>query len=242
MSYLHFTSTEKYRNRVIQLGEQPNRVFDVGAIGLDNIKSLSLLSKEELSESLDFVLDSPYLLITFHPVTLESNTSEQQFKILLDTLDQYKDLKIIFTLPNADADGRIIIKLVEAYVKENNDRVRSFTSLGQLRFLSALKYASAVVGNSSSGIIEAPSFKIPTINIGDRQKGRIQAATVINAEPNPTSITSAMDEALSSTFKQMCSTTTNPYGEGDTAERIMKILKSHSTIKSLKKKFFDLAV
>jgi GDP/UDP-N,N'-diacetylbacillosamine 2-epimerase (hydrolysing) len=240
MSYLHFTSAENHRKRVIQLGEEPERVFNVGAIGLDNIVSLNLLSKKDLAISLDFPLDKPYMLVTFHPVTLENNTAEQQFQILLQALDYFKDMIIIFTLPNADADGRIIIKCINEYVSTHPLSARAFTSLGQLRYLSTIKHSALVVGNSSSGLIEVPSFNVPTVNVGDRQKGRLSGETVINADIQTESIIAAIEKSLSVDFKEKCKTAINPYGNGATAQKIMEILKSHPAIKSLKKPFFDL--
>lgn len=240
MSYLHFTSTETHRKRVIQLGETPDRVFNVGAIGLDNIAEMSLLSKAELSKEIGFDLEKPYLLVTFHPTTLEDNTAEKQFKALLHALDSFNDLNIIFTLPNADADGRIIIQLINEYVLENKLRAKSYTNLGQLRYLSAIKYSTAVIGNSSSGLIEVPSFKIPTVNIGDRQKGREQGKTVINAEVTHDSIVRAIKEALSNVHKEICANAENPYGEGNSRLKIINIIHQRSTSISLKKTFFDL--
>lgn len=240
MSYLHFASTETHRKRVIQLGEQPSRVFNVGAIGLDNVFGIDLLSKSDLSKSLDFDLDKPYLLVTFHPVTLEQNTAEQQFRNLLQALNFFKEVNVIFTLPNADTDGRIIIQLIKDYVAQNKERAKSFTSLGQLRYLSTIKYCAAVVGNSSSGLIEVPSFRIPTVNIGDRQKGRERGLTVIDAKPSCESIVSAIKKSLSDSFSQMCQNAENPYGKGETASRIIEILRQNMTLSSLKKTFFDI--
>ena len=180
MSYLHFTSTEEYRKRVIQLGENPNRVFNVGAMGVEEILNTNLLSKEELEKELDFKIDSKTALVTFHPVTLEENTSEEQFQNILDALDNFKDLKVIFTKANSDTDGRIINKMIDEYVIKNKGKAKAFTSLGQLKYYSTIKYTDFVLGNSSSGILEVPTFKKPTINIGDRQKGRIQAFSIIN--------------------------------------------------------------
>ncbi|MBU3090463.1 UDP-N-acetylglucosamine 2-epimerase (hydrolyzing), partial [Clostridium gasigenes] len=183
MSYLHFTSTEEYRKRVIQLGENPNRVFNVGAIGVENIVSLDLLEKREIEKSIGFTLDKPFGLVTFHPVTLENNTSEYQFRELLKALDEMDGMKFIITKANSDSDGRVINKMIDEYEKDNKDKIIAFTSMGYLRYLSAMKYCNSVIGNSSSGIIEAPSFNKPTINIGDRQKGRMQAESVINCNP-----------------------------------------------------------
>ena len=182
MSYLHFTSSDVYRKRVIQLGESPNRVFNVGAIGIDSIKSLKLLSLTDFEESIDFKLNQINVLITFHPVTLENASAKVQFKALLKSLDKLNETTLIFTKPNSDKDGGIIIELIDDYVSQNHEKAVCFTSLGQLRYLSALQYVNVVVGNSSSGIYEVPIFKKPTINIGDRQKGRIMPKSVINCE------------------------------------------------------------
>ena len=179
MSYLHFTSTEEYRNRVIQLGEDPERVFSVGAIGIENILNEKLMSKLELEKSINFVLDKPYAIVTFHPVTLEENNSKEQVKELLDSLDTFNDMKFIFTKANADSGGRVINEMIDNYVNSHENAV-AFNSLGLTRYLSALKYCTMVIGNSSSGLLEVPSFGIPTINIGDRQKGRLQADSIIN--------------------------------------------------------------
>lgn len=241
MSWLHFTSTEEYRQRVIQLGEDPNRVFSVGAIGIENIKEMPLMTKSELEQSLQIELKVPLLLVTFHPVTLENNTSTVQFEALLEALEDYKEGTIIFTKSNADTDGRIINKMIDDYVKKKPENAIAFISMGQIRYLSALKIADVVMGNSSSGIIEAPSFNVPTINIGDRQKGRIQAKSVLNCEPDKESIKSTLKRALSEEFKQKLFDVNNPYGVGNVSEKILSIIKNtlQSTI-SLKKNFYDL--
>lgn len=192
MSHLHFTSTEEYRKRVIQLGEEPKRIFKVGEIGLDNIRRLKLLSKIELEKRLDFKFNKHNLLVTFHPVTLEYKTSGTQFKNLLNEIDKLKDTNIIFTKSNADTYGRIINQMIDNYVKENSDKSKAFTSMGQLLYLSTMKYVDGIVGNSSSAIIESPSFKIGAINIGDRQKGRIKAKNVIDCEPTACLIASIL--------------------------------------------------
>jgi GDP/UDP-N,N'-diacetylbacillosamine 2-epimerase (hydrolysing) len=239
MAYLHFTSTEIYRKRVIQLGENPMRVFNVGAIGLDNIQTLKLLTIKELCNSLNFKTEQPYLLVTFHPVTLESISSEKQFVELLQALLKFPDLQVIFTLPNADTDGRKIIEMIQTFVAIDEKKYVAFTRLGQLRYLSAMKHAAAVVGNSSSGIIEAPSFGIPTVNIGDRQKGRAKVDTVIDCENDEKSIILAIKMAISEDFQAKCKTIENIYGDGKTTQRIMKTLKNQGEIE-LKKSFFDL--
>ena len=240
MAFLHFTSAEAYRRRVIQLGESPERVFNVGAIGLDNIKSLALLNREELSKALEHDFTKPTVLITYHPVTLEQNTAEYQINELLAAFDEFPDLQIIFTLPNADANGRIIIEKIKSYVAENERRAKYFVNLGQLRYLSSLQFVSAVVGNSSSGILEVPSFKIPTVNIGDRQTGRLKAESVIDAANDKSAIVEAIKRGLSEDFKTVCETAANLYGDGNTAPRILQILKRLNNINSLKKSFYDL--
>jgi len=241
MSYLHFTSTEDYRRRVIQLGEDPKRVFNVGALGIENIKRMQLLSKDDLESNISFKLDKPYLIVTFHPVTLEDNTAQIQFGELLNALDRFNKVKVIFTKSNSDTNGRIINKMIDDYVGIRSDRAVAFTSLGQVKYLSALKYAAAVVGNSSSGIIEAPSFKIPTVNIGDRQKGRIQAGSVINCKPACDNIVEAINQALNSNFTKSLELITNPYGEGNVSQEMVAIIKSiFSQGINIKKKFYDL--
>lgn len=242
MSYLHFTSTDEYRKRVIQLGENPDRVFNVGAIGIENIKNMKLLSKKELEESINFNLDKKYALVTFHPTTLENNTSENQFKNLLDAIIEIKDLNIIFTKANSDTDGRIINKMIDEFIIKDIEKYISFTSMGSLRYLSAMKYCSVVIGNSSSGIIEAPSFKVPTINIGDRQKGRIQASSVINCEPNKEDIKNAINKGMSEDFLESIKYIKNPYGEGEVSDKIINKIKHflYDDKINLKKKFYDL--
>ncbi|MBU5676666.1 UDP-N-acetylglucosamine 2-epimerase (hydrolyzing) [Alkaliphilus sp. MSJ-5] len=240
MSYLHFTSTEEYRQRVIQLGENPSRVFNVGAIGIESIKSINLLSKEEFEKSINFKLGKMTALVTFHPVTLENNTSENQFKNLLDVLDEVPDLKIIFTKSNSDTNGRIINKMIYDYVEKNKNKAVAFDSLGQLRYLSAMKYIDVVVGNSSSGIIEAPSFSIPTVNIGDRQKGRIQGRTIINCNSTKKEIYDSLLKALSLGFKEKIKDNINPYGHGNVSDKILcQIKKSLNHGIDLKKIFYD---
>jgi len=242
MSHLHFVATKEYRNRVIQLGEQPNTVFNVGGLGIDNIKKLKLLSKEEFEKSIDFKLNKKNILVTFHPVTLENNTSEEQFVELLAAIDTLEDTNIIFTKANSDTNGRIINKLIEEYVSNNIGKSVEFTSLGQLRYLSALQYVDAMVGNSSSGLAEAPSFKIGTINIGDRQKGRIKAKSVIDCEPNRESITKAFEKLYSTEFQTLLERVENPYGDGGASKKIVNIIKNTDTKNLLMKSFFDIDI
>lgn len=240
MSYFHFTSTEDYRKRVIQLGEGPDRVFNVGAIGLDNIVRSKLLSKSELESEIGLKLNSRNLLCTFHPVTLESQTSVQQVTSLFKVLSQLDETNIIFTKSNADTDGRVINQLIDEFVQKDVDRYKSFVSLGQLRYLSAMQYVDAVIGNSSSGIIEAPSFGIGTVNIGNRQKGRIKSELVIDCEPTEIGIAAALKTLYSSEFMRLQKSATNPYGDGQTSSRIVKILKDRCFNQTTQKKFYDL--
>lgn len=242
MSWLHFTATEDYRNRVIQLGEHPARVFNTGAPGLDNIRQLPLLAKSELEKALEFPLGKHNLLITFHSVTLEQATAQQQFAQLLQALDDLKDTHLIFTMPNADTDGRIIMQQINDYVAQHHHKARAFTSLGQLKYLSALQYVDAVVGNSSSGLIEAPSFKIATVNIGDRQKGRIMAESVISCPPEHEAIRAAIQKALSPAFKTVLARVQNPYGQAGASTRIKEILKSADLSAELKKTFYNVPI
>lgn len=242
MSYLHFTSCEAYRKRVIQLGEAPNRVFNVGALGIENIKYQKRLSLEELEDSLNFKLSGRFAVITFHPVTLEDNTAEEEFNQLLEALDCLPNLKVIFTKANADSGGLCINRMIDNYVEKHSDRCISAFSLGMTRYLSALQYASVVIGNSSSGIIETPSFRVPTVNIGDRQKGRIQAKNIINCTPEKSKIYQSITKALSKEFREYIKDTNNPYGDGEVSEKILNIIKSylsHEKIE-LKKAFYNL--
>lgn len=241
MSYLHFTSTEEYKNRVIQLGEDPDRVFNVGAIGIESIKTLKLLGKEELEENIEFEFGKKTVMVTFHPVTLEENTSAEQFGELLLALDKLQDTKFIFTKANSDTDGRIINKMIDDYVNKNKEKSVAFTSMGQLRYLSALQYTDLVIGNSSSGIVEVPSFNIPTINIGDRQKGRTQSDTVINCEPTIDSIIEAINFGFSDEFRKKIRRSKNIYGDGNVTGRILYVIKdSLGKGIDIKKKFYDL--
>lgn len=241
MSHIHFPSTESYRKRIIQLGENPENVFNVGALGIENINKLSLLNKAEFEKSINFKLDKKvHCLVTFHPVTLERSTSEEQVNQLLEALDNLKDTKFIFTKANSDTYGRIINKKLEEFVENNPEKAVLFTSLGQLRYLSALKHVDIVVGNSSSGLLEVPSFKKATINIGDRQKGRIQAESVINCEPKQENITQAIAEALSKEFKSMLQDVKNPYEQPSPSKSILSIIKSKNLENLIKKKFHDI--
>lgn len=240
ISALHFTSTEAYRQRVIQLGEQPERVFNVGAIGLDNFKSLKLLSKEELEEDLKITFNQFNYLVGFHPETLSNQSVEEQFEALLQVIDIQTDSFFIFTKANADTNGRIINQMMEAYVTTHSEKAALFSSLGTLRYLSAMKQVTAVVGNSSSGIVEAPFAPTATINIGDRQKGRIQAESIINCNANKEDIISAFNIAKSEEFRKKIEEVINPYGNGTASTQIMKILRSLSLDRLSHKTFYDI--
>ena len=219
MSYLHLASTEEYRKRIIQLGEDPKRVYNTGALGVENVINVKCLSKKDLSKELNFELDKPYGVVTFHPVTLENNSTIAQLNELLKVMHNHQEMKFIIT--------------------KENDNCLVVSSLGTLKYFSAIKYSEVVIGNSSSGIVEAPSFNKPTINIGDRQKGRIQAESVINCKPEEKDIEKALQKALKFNKKVI-----NPYGNGKTSDMMVKIIKNAFYGKDidLKKKFYDLKV
>ena len=240
MSHLHFTATEEYKNRVIQLGEHPSRVFDVGGMGIENIKRLKLLTRDEFEKSIEFKLNKKNILVTFHPVTLENSTAKEQFQELLDAIDELEETNIIFTKANSDTDGRVINQMIDEYVSKNSHKSIGFTSLGQLRYLSALQFVDVVVGNSSSGLTEAPSFKIGTINIGDRQKGRIKAESVIDCKSDKVSILEAFDKLYSVEFQNSLSNIKNPYGDGCASQKIVEVLKNVNLGNILKKSFYDI--
>lgn len=238
MAHLHFTATEEYRRRVIQLGEDPDRVFNFGAAAIDGIRNLKLLSRPELEQAMGFFFGERNLLVTFHPVTLEAGTAGQQFGELLATLDDFPEARIIFTMPNADTGGRVIRSMIEAYVEAHPERAKAYDSLGQLCYFSVMRQVDAVVGNSSSGLIEAPSFHIGTINIGDRQKGRVKAASVIDCEPVRESIRNAFRRLYSPDFQKLLRKVVNPYGEGPVANKITRVLAEYPLEGILKKRFF----
>lgn len=226
LSYLHGTSTEEYRQRVIQLGESPERVRNIGAIGLDHLKRAKFLSVNELADSLDFDLKKPYFLVTYHPVTLGAEAPEESFQALLDALDKYPDYQVVLTYPNADDGGRRIIPMLEKYAAANVTRVLAIPSLGQVRYLSAVKHAAAVIGNSSSGIIEVPAFHVPTVNIGLRQKGRLAASSVVHCSATVSEIDSAIQRVLSAEFTKTIQNVVNPYGQGDSSKQVIEMIKS----------------
>lgn len=244
MSYLHFPIHEVHKKRIIQMGESPERVFSVGTLGIENILETQFLNKFDLSKQLKMNLDVPYSVVTFHPVTLEHDTAINQLEELLNACDDIEDMSFVFTMANADRGGEDINSRIQEYVKKNPKKAICVSSLGTVRYLSALKYCEFVMGNSSSGITEAPSMRIPTINIGDRQKGRIQAKSIINCKPNREDIVKAINKARSYEMKRVCLSVTNPYGDGQTSEKIVSIIKKYCTDNKIdiKKKFYDLEI
>jgi len=240
MSHLHFAAADEYRNRIIQMGEHPKTVFNFGSPAIDRIKKTKLLNRDDFQKAINFSLSKKNLIVTYHQVTLENNTAKRHFKELLNALDTLSDTHIIFTKPNADTHGRVIIRMIDDYVRFNSDKAISFVSMGHLLYLSALQFMDAMVGNSSSGLTEAPSFRIGTINIGDRQKGRIKAFSVIDCSPTKKSISQALTTLYSNEFQQQLLQGSNPYGQGEASVNIKNILKNIETKRLLKKKFYIL--
>jgi len=240
MSHLHFVAAEEYRQRVIQLGEDPGRVFLVGGLGVDKIKKLNLLGREALETALGFKLGGKNLLITFHPATLENSPPEQQMQELLCALETIEDSHLIFTMPNADTGGRVVIAMIEKFVA-NRPNARAYTSLGDLRYLSCIRHVDGVVGNSSSGLTEVPSFGKGTVNIGDRQRGRLKAASVIDCKPDREAIGAALHQLYSSAFRATLTAVRNPYGDGGASEKIVRLLQDQPLEYILKKSFHDFA-
>ena len=240
MSHLHFTSTEEYRKRVIQLGEQPDRVFYVGALGVQNIKTMALLAQSEIENEIGFLIDKHTLLVTYHPVTLGDRSAMKDIADLLTAFDSRKDLRIIFTMPNSDAGGRAMADAIDSFVSSHPDRAKSFRSLGVKRYLSVMKYVAAVVGNSSSGVLEAPSLGVPTLNIGDRQHGRIAAESVLNCAPDTESILAGLEEVLSKNIQELAVSVRNPYEKEHTAEEIFKVISTYPLEALKTKHFYDI--
>ena len=240
MAHFHFTTHEIYRKRVIQLGENPKRVFNFGSPGLDHLSKLELLSKSELEKSLDFRMGELNFLVTLHPTTLSKEYPGKVTSNLIDALKHFPKAKIIITKSNSDTEGRIINQLFEKFAEERPGNVKIFTSLGQLRYLSTLQHIDAVIGNSSSGIHEVPSFKKPTVNIGDRQRGRLKANSVVDCAENTDSIADAITKVLSEKFQTGLVDTISPYRSNDASHKIKEILKTIDLSKILMKKFYDI--
>lgn len=239
MAYLHFVAAQPYRQRVIQMGESPDRVFNVGAVGLDHLKRTPVMSQAELNETLSFDFNAPFMLVTYHPVTLLEEDPVASFGALLGALDEFSQYGVILTYPNADNGGRAIIPMLEDYAARHPSRVLAIPSLGFRRYLSVVGKASVVVGNSSSGLIEVPSFGVPTVNIGLRQAGRLCADSVVHCAPVKADIVAALEQALSDDFSGLCKTVENPYGQGDAARQIVQILETRDL--SGHKSFHDLS-
>lgn len=241
MSHLHFVAAEPYRNRVIQMGEDPNKVFLVGGLGVDAIAGMGLMSREALEQSLDFSLGDRSLLVTFHPPTLDGEAANEQMQALLDGLDSLGDqVRLVFTMPNADTGGRALTGMVERYVV-SRPHARAYSSLGQLLYLSCMRHVDGVVGNSSSGLAEAPSFGIGTVNVGDRQAGRLRTDSVIDCPPEAQAIEAALKQLFSPEFESKLMGVVNPYGQGGAVDAIVKVLRHHPLDSLLKKRFHDLA-
>lgn len=240
MAQLHFVATEAYRQRVIQLGEQPANVFHVGAMVLDSIAHMQLLSKDELAQALGVQFKSRNFAVTFHPETLEATSPKVAFKALLDALAAFEDTGIIFTKGNADTDGRIINDMIDEFCLRYPN-AKAFIELGHLKYLSLLNAVDMAIGNSSSGVLEVPYFKIPTVNIGHRQKGRIRPLSVIDCEANTTSIQNAIQKGLTKEFKQEIMNMALPYGQGNVASSIIEVIKTLDLTKLVKKAFYDMA-
>ena len=242
MSHLHFTSTESSRRRVIQLGEQPDKVFNVGSLGVENIKKLKLFNKVEIEKEIDFEIDDNTILVTYHPVTLGKQSVKIDIENFIAALEQRKDLRIIFTMPNSDTGSGFIINAINEFVCRNTNRSKAFKSLGVVRYLSVMKEVAAVVGNSSSGVVEVPSFGVPTLNIGDRQKGRIAAKSVWNCSPDKASILEGLEMVLSIQFREIARNVKNPYDNGDSSEKIFKVISTYPIEELQQKHFYDIHI
>ena len=234
MSHIHLVANKKYAQRIKQLGENPKNIFTVGGFGVDQIKKTILLNKKELEKKIKFKFGKKNLLVTYHPVTLEDNTSKKQITELLKALDQFKDTKIIFTKTNADTNGKIINTMIEKFVKKNKSRCCSFKSMGIVNYLSTLNIVDGVVGNSSSGLSEVPSFKKATINLGNRQKGRLMAASVINSKIETSAIISSIKKIYTKSFKKKLKKTLNPYSGKNVSNKMLKILNNYDFSKYTK--------
>lgn len=239
MSHLHFVAAEDYRRRVIQLGEDPERVFLVGGLGVDTIKRTKLLNRAELEESLGFKLGMKNLLITFHPATLDTTTAADQMVELLGALAAQRDTQLVFTFPNADTEGRMLIRMIEEFVGVRPN-AHAYPSLGQLRYLSCIAHFDGVIGNSSSGLLEAPSLQKGSINIGNRQHGRLQASSVINCAPTRRDIEAAIKILFSPEFQASLSQVNNPYGDGGATGKVIRIIKGYAIDGIVMKSFHDL--
>ncbi len=240
MSWWHFVAAKEYKNRVIQLGENPKRVFNVGGFGVDLIKKTKLISKNQLMNELGIKFGDKNLLITYHPETLDEESSKNKMKVILEALHNFDDINLIFTMPNADQENYALKQLINDFVLLHRDRSIAFNSMGHVNYLSTLQFIDGVVGNSSSGLLEAPTFNIGTINIGERQKGRLKASSVIDCDISTESINNAINTLYTKKFNKVIMATKNPYGNGGAVKKVFNFLKKEKFPKTLKKDFFDL--
>tara|TARA_B110000438_G_scaffold277939_1_gene301001 strand:- start:1223 stop:2383 length:1161 start_codon:yes stop_codon:yes gene_type:complete len=240
MSWWHFVAAKEYKNRVIQLGENPKRVFNVGGFGVDLIKKTKLISKNQLMNELGIKFGDKNLLITYHPETLDNESSKNKMKVILKALHNFDDINFIFTMPNADQENYALKQLINDFVLSHSDRSIAFNSMGYVNYLSTLQFIDGVVGNSSSGLLEAPTFNIGTVNIGERQKGRLKASSVIDCDISTESINDAINTLYTNKFNKVIMTTKNPYGNGGAVKKVFNFLKKEKFPKTLKKDFFDL--
>lgn len=240
MSQLHFAPTEDCRKRIIQLGESPERVFCIGSPGIENIKTLPLKGKEEIEKDIQFEINEQTIMVTYHPVTLGRRTVEQDINDFIDALEMRPDLRIIFTMPNSDTGSQTIIEAINKFVSRHPERATAHKSLGVVRYLSVVKEVVAVVGNSSSGVVEVPSFGIPTLNIGDRQKGRLAADSVYNCDPDKVSILKGLDVVLSKQFREKAAITHNPYEITGTSQIVFDVISNYPLENLIPKRFYDL--
>ncbi len=242
MSHLHFVSTEKYRKRVIQLGELPERVFNYGSLGVENVTSMPLMDKAEVEKSIDFIIDENTVLATYHPVTLSETSLVEDIDSFLGAIKEFPDLKVIFTMPNSDTGGEVIADKIQEFVNSDSNHYRVFKSLGVKRYLSVMKYSRAVIGNSSSGIAETPSFHKPTLNIGDRQKGRVAADSVVNCNVDKESIVEGLRKVLSDEYAEIAKNAENPYEKPHIVDSIFETISTYPLEHLIKKPFYDLPI
>lgn len=239
-AYLHFPACEIYRKRIIQLGESPERVFNFGDVGVEMVKKAPKISREELTERLNFDFNKPYICVIFHPVTLQTENAAFQTDNLLNAIDLHREYNYLFIHSNSDAGGHIVMEKIKKYA-DSHENCRCFTSLNSETYAAVLSHSSALLGNSSSGIVEAPALGVPTINVGDRQRGRLLANSIISCSPDKDEISTAIARLKSCEFKENMKNITNPYGDGNVSDKIFNCIKEHLNKEiDLKKKFYDL--
>ena len=240
MSHLHLVANKQYLKRVAQLGENPKNIYCVGGFGVDLINKTKLLKKKQIEEELNFKFGKKNLLVTFHPETVGKNLTKEIFNEILKALNHFKEINIIFTQNNPDIYSRLISKMIKKFVKQNKKRCCFLKSMGYVNYLSTLKNVDGVIGNSSSGLLEAPSLKVGTVNIGDRQKDRLKASSVIDCKPNKNQIIRSINKLYSTKFMKKVKKTRNPYGQGGAIEKSYNIIKNLNFKNLTKKKFYNL--